>query len=403
MTARLRALARLLFPEFAIVLVVVIASRSSSAHVSIAGFAPVFALAVLATGLLLAWRFHRSRLAFATVLLALTWLVMPHPHPSAGALALFHATAALLPLNLLALAITGERGVFSPAGLRRWSALALQVGVLALGSRIGPQGLSRIARLDLLTSAITSRIGLPAPAVLAFAVTLVLLATLWIRDPSSPGRNLFWVTVSALAAVTLGRTGAEAELCFATGGLVLLLGVIEASYLLAYHDALTNIPGRRAFDEALLRLGEHYAIAMVDVDHFKQFNDHHGHDAGDQVLRMVAARLGAVEGGGTAYRYGGEEFAVLFPGKSAEEALPAMDKVRQVIADATFTIRSRLRPRRRPSEVKSKRRAPTRATVTVSAGVAERGGRASAPRQVVDAADKALYAAKAAGRNRVHS
>ncbi len=401
MSARLSALARALFPEAAIVTVVVIASRSPSAHGSIAGFAPVYALAVFATGLLLAWRFHRSRLAFASVLLALTWLVLPHPHPTAGALALFHATAALVPLNLLALGITGERGIFSPAGLRRWAALALQVGVLALCSRLGPQALSRIARLDILTATITSRVGLPAPAVLAFGVSLVLLLTLWIRDPSSPGRNLFWVTVCALAAVTLGRTGAEAELCLATGGLVLVLGVIEASYHLAYHDALTNIPGRRAFDEALLRLGDHYAIAMVDVDHFKQFNDRHGHDAGDQVLRMVAARLGAVAGGGTAYRYGGEEFAVLFPGKSAAEALPSMDAVREVVADATFTIRSRLRPRRRPSEPKAKRHPPTHATVTFSAGVAERGGRASSPRQVVEAADRALYAAKAAGRNRV--
>ncbi|HEY6809371.1 MAG TPA: GGDEF domain-containing protein [Gemmatimonadales bacterium] len=403
MIARLNALARALFPEAAIVLVVVIASRSPSAHASIAGFAPVFALAVLATGLLLAWRFHRSRLAFASVLLTLTWLVMPHPHPSPGALALFHAAAALLPLNLLALAVTGERGVFSPAGIRRWAALALQVGVLALGSRLGPQGLARIARLDLLTSSITSRVGLPAPAVLAFGATLVLLATLWVRDPASPGRNLFWVSVASLAAVTLGRTGAEAELCFAAGGLVLVLGVIEASYHLAYHDALTNIPGRRAFDEALQRLGDHYAVAMVDVDHFKHFNDSHGHDAGDQVLRMVAARLGAVAGGGTAYRYGGEEFAVLFPGKSAEESATSMEAVRQTIADATFTIRSRLRPRRRPSEVKSKRRSSTRATVTVSAGVAERGGRLNSPAQVVEAADKALYAAKAAGRNRVHT
>ena len=184
---------------------------------------------------------------------------------------------------------------------------------------------------------------------------------------------------------------------------MLVLGVIEASYHLAYHDALTNIPGRRAFDEALQRLGDHYAVAMVDVDHFKHFNDSHGHDAGDQVLRMVAARLGAVAGGGTAYRYGGEEFAVLFPGKSAEESATSMEAVRQTIADATFTIRSRLRPRRRPSEVKSKRRSSTRATVTVSAGVAERGGRLNSPAQVVEAADKALYAAKAAGRNRVHT
>ena len=54
-------------------------------------------------------------------------------------------------------------------------------------------------------------------------------------------------------------------------------------------------------------------MAMIDVDHFKKFNDTHGHDIGDQVLKLVAARLAQVEGGGIAYRYGGEEFAVLFP------------------------------------------------------------------------------------------
>jgi len=79
------------------------------------------------------------------------------------------------------------------------------------------------------------------------------------------------------------------------------------------------LPSRRALIERLPSLGRRYTVAMVDVDHFKNFNDTYGHDAGDQVLRMVASRLGEVSGGGTAFRYGGEEFTILFPGKGGKE------------------------------------------------------------------------------------
>src|SRR2546425_6328967 len=75
---------------------------------------------------------------------------------------------------------------------------------------------------------------------------------------------------------------------------------------MAYQDSLTGLPARRALNEALLRLGGHYTVAMLDVDHFKRINDHHGHDVGDQVLKMIAAKLAQVTGGGKAYRYGGE-------------------------------------------------------------------------------------------------
>ena len=83
---------------------------------------------------------------------------------------------------------------------------------------------------------------------------------------------------------------------------------------MAYDDELTGLPARRALNEALTRLRGVYTVAMVDIDHFKRFNDEHGHDVGDQLLRMVGARVGEVRGGGRAFRYGGEEFAVLFPG-----------------------------------------------------------------------------------------
>jgi diguanylate cyclase (GGDEF)-like protein len=179
-----------------------------------------------------------------------------------------------------------------------------------------------------------------------------------------------------------------------------VVSVIEASYLLAYYDGLTTLPARRALTEALQRLAGQYTIAMIDIDHFKKFNDEYGHDVGDQVLRMVAARLSKVTGGGRAYRYGGEEFAILFPGKSVDETLAHLEGVRTAVGGSTFTIRRRIRRKR--ADAKGRRRG-TQVSITVSIGVADRNSRHATPEQVVRAADQALYRAKGDGRNRVRS
>ena len=148
------------------------------------------------------------------------------------------------------------------------------------------------------------------------------------------------------------------------------------------------------------QLGGTYAIAMCDVDHFKKFNDTYGQDAGDQVLRMVAARLSQVGGGGRTFRYGGEEFLVVFRGRSASEAEPFVESLRRSIADAGFVLRSPDRPARKPRTANDlpQTKAP-RVTISISIGLAERSKRHSTPELVLDAADAALYRAKEAGRN----
>ena len=170
---------------------------------------------------------------------------------------------------------------------------------------------------------------------------------------------------------------------------------------MAFRDDLTGLPSSRALPETLSALGSVYAIAMVDIDHFKKFNDRHGHDVGDQVLRMVASRLGRVTGGGKAFRYGGEEFTIVFPGKSRSEALPHLEALLLEIADAKFTMRGRDRRKGPLSRGKKKGKNVKNLSVTVSIGVAERNGRNGTPDKVIKAADTALYKAKDAGRNRV--
>src|SRR2546422_7863084 len=131
-------------------------------------------------------------------------------------------------------------------------------------------------------------------------------------------------------------------------------------------------------------------------------NDRHGHDVGDQVLKMVAVKLALVGNGGHAFRYGGEEFAVLFPGKSVDEYLPEVETLRRTVEDTRFILRSRIRSRRKRTEPVVAEKGPgTRVPVTISIGVAEKDPRHTKPDQVVKAADRALYRAKEGGRNQV--
>src|SRR5439155_1053185 len=105
-----------------------------------------------------------------------------------------------------------------------------------------------------------------------------------------------WALIPTFLGLSTVRPGNPGFSTFylATAALILIVAVAEASYHMAYQDSLTGLPARRALNEALLRLGGQYTVAMLDVDHFKRINDHHGHDVGDQVLKMIAAKLAQV-------------------------------------------------------------------------------------------------------------
>ncbi|WP_122664121.1 GGDEF domain-containing protein [Pseudomonas viridiflava] len=188
--------------------------------------------------------------------------------------------------------------------------------------------------------------------------------------------------------------------------LMIAAGVAHEAYQMAFRDELTGLPGRRALNERMQRLGRNYVLAMSDVDHFKKFNDTHGHDVGDQVLRLVASKLSRItNGGGKAYRYGGEEFAIVFAAKSIEECIPHLEAIRELIANYEIQLRN---PDNRPKDDQQGRQRrgagpATSVSVTVSIGVAERLPEHRTPEEVLKAADQALYAAKGAGRNCVMS
>jgi diguanylate cyclase (GGDEF)-like protein len=312
----------------------------------------------------------------------------------------FHALTFLLPINLALVALLPERGTLTPAGLMRWIFLGVQVMIVVFLAQAFPDKILKLLSTHVVPARWTAWTPVQQPALFAFGAIGVLLTMAWIREPQSPVRGYFYGLLAVLAALSWPAAGPGQALWLGTAGLILVIAVIEASYLMAYRDGLTELPGRRALSEALPRLSGQFTVAMVDVDHFKRFNDTYGHDAGDHVLRLVAARLAQAPGGGTAYRYGGEEFLLVFPGKGQDECLRYLEELRETVETSKFTMRRRFRPRIKPKNGQG-RKSPQAIMITVSIGVAERGDRNSSPDEVVQAADKALYRAKEAGRNRV--
>ncbi|MCH7775859.1 MAG: GGDEF domain-containing protein [Gemmatimonadetes bacterium] len=362
-----------------------------------------FPYAVFTVGLLVSWRFRRSRLLFGLLVLAfadrgILLYVGDVPDPFS---AVFQAVAFLVPINIAGIMLMAERGTFTPVGQARLAAVLLQASAVMLLASWTPGWVNGGLHLSPLPDSWFVWSPIAQPALLMFAATFGLLIVRLVLRSNATGRGFLGALIASFLALNTLRGGPVPTIYFSTAGLILIMSVIEASYFMAYRDGLTGLPARRALNEDILRLNGQYTIAMVDVDRFKNFNDRYGHEVGDQVLRKVASQLESVGGGGKAYRYGGEEFALLFPGRDPGEVMSHLERVRISIEDAKFALRGKDRPKERPENPNSNRKPPKKVSVTVSIGAAGRSDHRSAPSEVISFADRALYQAKKAGRNKV--
>jgi len=361
----------------------------------------VFPYLVVVIGVLLGWRFNRTRLIWSVLLLLLFEVVQLYAAGSDKQELMFLAGALLLPLNLLFVSWFKERGLLS---LRTafWLVLlfAELLGTAWLLSSC-PEQSARLLTYQLFALPDGWQLPSTQPLLLINLFVLFLFFFRMVGRGSVFEASFFWAQVILLAGFS-GLGAQPLRLYLAGAGLILILGIMETSYSLAYRDELTGLPGRRALNEELVKLGNRYTMAMLDIDHFKKFNDTHGHDVGDQVLRMVAGRLAGVSGGGKVFRYGGEEFSVIFPRKSVKDSLSLLEDLRNTIEEARFIPRSKDRPKKKPSQPRRKSKAKA-LKVTISIGAAERSSKLNNPDAVIKAADRALYRAKKQGRNRVCS
>ncbi len=363
------------------------------------GLLSLFPYLAVAAGLFLGWRFNRTRVLWAIALLILVERGLALATPF-GREYLMSIAPLFVPVNLVLFSWWSERGLITLHGLFRLLSLLLQFAAFSwLYFYCAGDVITLLARPLLVRPWLDS---LPSSQIALLVIILCQIALLvrFYNRPEALEGSSCWVLPAVVAGLWWPETFA---FWGGVAAFLLTVAIIESSFKMAFNDELTGLPARRAMNEFLLKVGRHYTIAMVDVDHFKKVNDTYGHDVGDQVLRMVATCLRRVSGGGRAYRYGGEEFAIIFPSKGLERALPHLEMLRETIAGSGFVVRGKKRPKQKPDAPISKASGKTQLHVTVSIGVTSRDDNNTTPGELIKAADQALYKAKKGGRNQVCS
>lgn len=386
---------------------------------------PVLPYTIFSIGALMGWRYNNMGLVMGSCVLGLSYFISLRFSPGQGSNTFYEAYIFLFPLNIVMCSMLIKRYVFTLKGFLSLFILLFQILVIiALCGQIDYSSSAVVSkiegfipfasiRLDDFSNGFKSFLKMkdmvifkqiPTPAIISFLLSLAYLSARFLKN-----RDILLAGyIGSLAAVILSaaanRPEAAPVVFHITAGLILIVTNIEASFFMAYNDELTSLPGRRSLNESMMNLGKKYTIAMMDIDHFKKFNDKYGHKTGDDVLKVVAARLKEISGRAKVYRYGGEEFTAVFHGKSAKESIPHLESFRKALADSQFVVRMRSRKK---STATKRGRGPAasqkQVRITISIGVAEPGKHHPTPEKVIKAADKALYKAKKAGRNRVCS
>ena len=357
-------------------------------------------------GLVLCWLFYNSREFNLFIILAVSFGVLNQffwDKDLAGFQKelLFNLLCVLIPINFLIFSYLKERGILNQHGIKRLLFVGVQIMCAFWLVKTNQFGISGYLSMDLLLHPLQGKTIIKQSGQLVICFSLLVLCIHWLMRPNQLFGAWILALISVIVALHFVIQPQLATVYFMFAGLILVTAIVINSYNLAYKDELTQMPSRRALKQQLASLGKTYSLAMVDVDHFKKLNDNYGHDVGDEVLKMLAVHLLSIEGGGKAYRYGGEEFTIVFAGKDATTAAVYLDALRNKIATKPFVIRNKKRPKQKSTKNPTKSSNTQNLNVTVSIGVAEKQARHNSTQDIMKSADNALYKAKKKGRNRV--
>ena len=330
----------------------------------------------------ISWHFNRTKFIFALLPLVILYVSFTFLSKE-NATTLFKLFSLIYPIHLLVFLLLKERGLFTVWGYLKILFFAIEIGIIVWFIEFPNEFISSIFQIKLFAFNVFSLSDVSV-AIGIFILFVMLSITLF-------GHLLIYNTsfvvmlISFYVGMLFIKVPHVLEHSFIVISLIVLVLLIREAYRLAFYDELTSLPGRRALIEDMAKLGRKYSLAMVDIDFFKKFNDTYGHDIGDEVLKMVASKLAEV-GGGKAYRYGGEEFTILFPSRERDESFIHTDILREIIATTPFIVRGK----------KNKK-----IFINISAGIVQNSPKDSNPFDAMKRADNALYKAKETGRNKV--
>ncbi len=355
-------------------------------------------------GAVLSWKFNRSREFYILIILTASLALMTDlPEFYGTALPtkdIYTVVCLVIPLNIALFSFFKERGILSLWGTLRIGVILAQGVLVYWQMKSGARELFNLLNKDLVPVNLHSMTPVPQLPIIVFLVAFIILITRAILYRSSSQDISFTGVLLALFIVLHNNNSPVMyAIFFGASVIILITSIIQDSYSMAFSDELTGLPSRRALKQDMMKLGFNYVIAMLDIDFFKKFNDTYGHDTGDEVLKLVASTIKDVTGGGRAFRYGGEEFTILFPGKSINDALPHLEELREKISKRPFTIRGKSRSKGKSRKSSQSSRSTKQIYITVSIGVSQKNEKNKTTDSVMQSADKALYRAKKKGRN----
>ncbi|WP_036798993.1 GGDEF domain-containing protein [Photobacterium marinum] len=357
--------------------------------------------------ILLSQPFNQGKTALTAVLMLIAFYViqthLQSPLADNKTHLIYILLVTLLPLNLLQLHLLPERRLFSRFGSGYIIFLVLQVAWASLvANHFAERDLSQL--WDSYLYAIPGVSPMPVLLILLYLGVGFACGSTILKRNHGYDQAIFISLVFAGITFSVFQQAFISSTAFSVAAILLLLNIITCSHELAYIDQLTGIPSRRALETEMKYLGRTYTLAMLDIDHFKNFNDTYGHDTGDDVLKLVASFLKQIKGGAEVFRYGGEEFTILFKGKETAQCIEYLEHFRKEIADFEIQLKQPdVQPEDEKTGTKKHKKQDSKAKpikVTVSIGVAD-SFPDHKPANVIKEADVALYKAKESGRNQV--
>lgn len=303
----------------------------------------------------------------------------------------------LFPVNVVWLSFSKERGIISTYGRNKAIVLLAQLLWVFISFRIK-------SNVPVSQDINQVYIGIKVPAMVLYILAVGLLLSCYILKKRY--MDLIYVAVLITSIVSFYLSNRIILVAIFTSAIfvIMVIAMFDVSYSLVFYDTLTEVLSRRALEHELLKLGSRkYAIAMIDLDFFKKINDRHGHDIGDEVLKMVASILKNTLNRAKIFRYGGEEFVVLFTGKGYNEIMAQLELARKTIEQRPFIIRSENRPAEKPDKPGEYSKGKEIINITVSMGLAQKTNLLKTSYDVIKKADEALYKSKSCGRNCITS
>ena len=359
---------------------------------------------VLTFGFIFGWYFSSSRMILSLLVLALANQALVFSPTSSTdqpviSQTIVAITAFLLPLNLLAFSILKENSLSTLRGVTRLVLVLVQPFLLLWLCLPDQQVLASSFTREYIPSFYTEWTPIPQAALAAFAIAFLMHVIRFAlhRDPLDGGA--IWALCAIFVAYHTSRYGWQPTNFFMAAGLILFVTLLQSFYRQTYRDELTGIPGRLAYEEAIGQLGKRFSVAVIGIDQLTQYANVHGKSVSEQVLKLAAPHIQTACSDGLIFRTTGEEFTVLFPGKSATETLGTLDIVRKSAEAISLFLRGRDWVWERQGGNKEGGSRDRALPITLSIGVGEKLNDNTTLSLVIKSAYRGLYEAKGIGGN----